>query len=411
MAKPKKVELTEINRDPEGDFAVTDEDLTGEERDALIALTDIEGGSEARWQVYRIPPLFDGKTEGFQDELTSSELSMVELQRRFGRGHYKIKGMKSNGDYLKQVRVKIGADARGASSQKEVVVQNSSGDAVAILERINEREEKAAERRRELMLAAIPAAIAALPAIFQAMGGRRESPLEMMAALKTLQPNQPDMSGLIGKLIEVAAGKSDGGGSSETNWMDLVKEGMAQLGPVLGAKLAGIPTMPPVIPSQAVARPQLQSPTVQAQPAQPAQEDAMLKLLNWSRATLAMLTDKAAKMKDPSLYADVVMDDIPEGVDLAQFVQYLNAPNWWEWLQNFYPAVTPYKEWFAQFREDLLGAWEESQRDIAPESFNDEAKKHTATVHEFKPGTTAPAGEYFSESVEFPPDFEPPNAS
>ena len=90
----------------------------------------------------------------------------------------------------------------------------------------------------------------------------------------------------------------------------------------------------------------------------------MLKLLNWARGAMAMLCEKASQNKDTGLYADVVLDSVPQGVNVADFVQYLQREDWFEMLKQFHPNVAHYQGWFAQFREDLLSAYEEMQRPI-----------------------------------------------
>jgi hypothetical protein len=356
MARKSRIEVVDGDQAVEGDDNLND--LSSEERDALKAVLELEGAQDARWKVFRMAPVVQGKAVGYCETFASSELSMEEIRNRFGRGKYRVHGTRSNGEFLKQVTFDIATDA---PIQPTAPAQSGNSDAVALIERMNEREEKASERRRDLMNLAIPAAIAALPAIFQTMFGRRDNPIEMIAALKTLSPPQPDMLGLVGKLIEVAADKG-GGGHSETNWIDLAKEALGQLSPLLQAKFGGIdantPTTPPaLLQSRAIAS-NIRS-SAQLQASEPV-EDSMLKLISWVRGVLVFLVVKAQKNSDPALYADYVLDNVPNGVDIVQFAKYLNEPNWWDVLQQFHPGVAPYQGWFHQFRDELIAAYEEA---------------------------------------------------
>jgi hypothetical protein len=408
MAKSKK-KTVQLNMQPivEEEENNDDEldDLPLEAQDVIKALAELDGASDAKFKVWRIEPVPEGKVKGFCGTLNGSQFTMENVQKKYGKGTYRIIAHRSDGQYIKggSKVLDIASDPPELTPAPQEIKSDKS-EVIAMIESMNRREQSAAERNRELLLAAIPTIPAILAALF---GNRSQSdPLQMIAALKTLAPQQPDMSGLVGKLIEIAAGKSDGG--AETNWMDLVKEAIAQVGPMLGGKLLQ-PTAAPLIQSQQV--PQAQ---ITAQPPQP--ENPMLALIAWLKRTLSMLLDKAQRMKDPSLYADVVLDDVPDGVEVSQFVQYLNAENWWDTLVKFDLRVAPYRVWFSQFREDLLAAYEESQREFDEVDPNlgvkqvkeDEHPFATATIHEFKPGVTAAPENFFSE---LPPEFEPPSAS
>lgn len=361
----------------ESDEEVQIEDLSPEEQDVLAALTDIEGSQEARWQIYRIAPSFDGRPTGFLDTLSSPELRLEELQRRFGRGKYRIKGLRPNGTYIKTATVDIATDP-----PKNEATAPKRDDSKDILTILGERDERRAERSRELMLAVIPGAITAVAGIFTAMLSRQQpqnNVLQDVATLKTvLGSHEPRESNLdtVFKALELGM-KSSGKGGDGSTWLDVVKEAVTMAGPMLQEKLSSTQPAPRQIPApvqvanQSTLQPQIPAPTVE--PGTDTVNNPM-KLINWARETLGFLAKKAAANADIELYVDYVLDNVPEGVDIREFVGYLNHAQWWQYLQQFCPAVAPYNGWFDQFREVLVGSVAEM---FAPQAALGQGPDHT----------------------------------
>ena len=368
MAKAKTVSVPVLDSVTEGD----DSELNSEEQDAIAALMDIEGGAEARWQIHRIAMIGIDKRPGFVSELTSGELRLSEIQKRFGAGKYRIKGLRSDGTYLKSITVEVADDPPTKS-----VIASGGNETRDVLTIMQEREDRRAERSRELMLAVVPGAITAVAGIFTAMMSRQQPQQNILSDLATLKtvlgpPPQVDspMDSMI-KLMELGR-KFGGGGDKESTWLDVVKEAVATAGPMLMDKLGGAPLQgaspggaaPSTAIQSAPQNPYLPAPGAVAVPtAQPqAQGDDVknpLKLMNWARESLTYLSKKASANADASLYADWLVDNVPEGVDVLEFAKYLAHPDWWTYVQQFCPAVTPYHGWFTEFRDILIDVLEE----------------------------------------------------
>jgi hypothetical protein len=383
---PKKKQTVELQP---GIVDEEDEDFTQEERDILSALTELEGGADAKWQVTRLAPTTDpiNKPIGFCGELASSEVSLTEVQRRYGRGKYRVRGFKSAGGFVASKTFTIATDP----PKEPVIPSHQSTEVVTMLERMNEREEKRAERSRELMMVAIPAAIAALPGVFQALFGNRQQtdPVTLLAGLKNLMPATPaapDHSEFVFKMFDRLADIKDPHAKDE-GIFGLVKDAVRELAPLAMEKLRA--------PNQS----QLSQPALTVTP-QPTQDQAtgdqsMLKLLAWTKQTLQLLTTDAARDTDPVLCADWILAHVPEGVDIAKFAVYLRAANWWSVLQQFHSGVVPYQGWFHQFRDALLAGYEE---------MTEPPPGVSSGVNEMQSGTTEPVTTYFT-------DPEPPKAA
>lgn len=346
--KGKEIELVDDENEDE---------LTPEESDVLTALAEMDGASDARWQVTRVAPSNDpvNKPLGFCDELTSAELSLKELQRRFGRGKYRIRGFRSSGGYLAHKTVTIATDPPKVdmSEKSELNAKGASAMEVFLAQ-----QEKSAERRWELLLALAPA----LPAIIQSFrgGNSTNEAVTLLAGLKQLQPEQKqlDLMPIVTVLLE---NMRDSGDSKGATVIDLIQNTLNTVAPAIASKLAAPANPQPVQVMSRPVSPQATQPQVVAQPQVVQQEEVnpMFKLLQWARSTLAMLVKKAERDADPILCAEWVLDDVPDDVDLNQFLAHLNADDWFMRLQQFEPKVAPYESWFAQFRAGVIDTLEE----------------------------------------------------
>lgn len=79
-----------------------------------------------------------------------------------------------------------------------------------------------------------------------------------------------------------------------------------------------------------------------------------MSFLTWFRDNLAALIYQAGRNKDPGLYASVMLDNIPPGLDPALLKGFIERPDWWAQLTQFAPGVAPYPAWFEEFREAVL---------------------------------------------------------
>ena len=91
----------------------------------------------------------------------------------------------------------------------------------------------------------------------------------------------------------------------------------------------------------------------------------MMQLLGWLKEQCAGLAHQASLNKDPELYADVVLDNLPE-VDPTMLRNMLGADDWWATLCQFSPNVQPYPQWFAECRAALLKGLDEMLSKVAP---------------------------------------------
>jgi hypothetical protein len=92
----------------------------------------------------------------------------------------------------------------------------------------------------------------------------------------------------------------------------------------------------------------------------------LASFLPWLRDNVTGLIYQAGRNKDPGLYASVMLDNIPPGVDPALLKGFIERPDWWAQLQTFAPGVSPYPAWFAEFRDAVIEILNEPPEEAPP---------------------------------------------
>lgn len=349
------------------------EDLTGDEQDIVAAIGELEGGEDARWQVTRIAPVPQGKSGGYCETFASNEISKEMIRKTCGKGRYRVRGLRPNGTFLKQFTVEVANDLPLDAVIAQAPANASPTNFMEMMQLMDERRSKA---RNELLAICAPIIAAAIPSLFgnRNQGNSVQDAVTLAASLKQLNGDgnsNMQMMELMFKAMEFA--KDSGGKGGGDSWIDIAKEAVGAVGPMLANKFG------PTAPLQSVSQTQLSAPSADvflrtqsgarldapqpvAQLQPPPQENAdmgLLNLLPWAKQTLAYLTEKAKANKDAGLYADWLLDNGPPNTDLTPFIQYLAAANWWGVLQQFSPGVAPYEGWFSELRVCVIEAWNE----------------------------------------------------
>lgn len=260
-----------------------------------------------------------------------------------------------------------------------------------------ERDEKRDEKRMQLLLTLGPAAITALGGLFQ---GRQTDlapliaalkppdPLTMMTQLKALQGNGQDgmLNKVLPMLIDMAGSRASGG---DTGWLDVIKEFAKGAGPAVGGlieanlKAAQAPSNPP--PQLALPSPQNLPPPppsmIVVPESQPRKERrqrsvnglplvepegsmsapaggpaaiagsnspsrlgdpdmnlfALMRYVPWLREQLARMLGAAHKRRDPEVYAALLLEELPDGLDPQVVGQLLSREDWFQQVCQMEP--------------------------------------------------------------------------
>jgi hypothetical protein len=327
-----------------------------EDSDELRALAELDPGGDITFQIWKTMPINE---KGFVGQLTASELTVEKIQQEFGKGRYRVRGIRSNGTYAKQTTIDIARDPKGSASAVSAQAATPMQDYIAF---IDAREARSSQNMREWATILAPLGAALIPALIGNKGPTLAELTTTLTNLKSLNGGNDSSLGKIEevtKLIEAVRGI---GGDEKTGstWVDLIRDGVKELGPAIGAIVA---TRLPGISAPPAALPKLATPPAAAPAAVPAPtpegKDPMSELLSWLREQLEGLVTQAKRNSDPNLYADVVLDNLPDGVDPAMLKNFLAKSDWWASLTMFYPPVRPHAKWFTDCRQALLAGLEE----------------------------------------------------
>lgn len=328
MARRKIVDV--VADDGDDDDAPPALQVDDELAQALGELDDV-GSSVVRVQRVR-----DGKRPAFKGELSAAGFSLALLQQRFGAGEYILTVLDSARRYRKQSTVAVdepyqpeGVSAAPSEVDKLIAVMQAS---------IKQNQEMMA-----LMMQRAPAASA--PAVDpQAV---RQNLLQDLALMKQLVGGNAQQGVGPDKLIEVLrAGMDiarDAAGGGESDVLSVVNKVVDVLGEPLADLLrqrtpmvpAGMPFDPSTLPV-AGALP-VASPSEKKQEVKP-KGGAM----NMQQA-VGFLVGKAAAGADPGLYADLVLDNVPDVM-----LQQVLAGDPVAMLAKLDPRVLQHAEWFRE---------------------------------------------------------------
>lgn len=378
----------------------------GEILEGLRAL-DV-GGDSVRWAIARVGHP-DPSLNGHLVTWATSQLDADVMRDQFGGGKYYIKGRRSNGDYAGHKTVTIAGDAprrmQPGAATAMPVTSPAAGltDFLSAQERRDrereEREEKRRADRERLILAALPSAATVFAAMFTrpqvdlgalAMALKPApgpDPLQMIAALKQLAPEAPkEQPNALVTAIDAAERITQLTGANtagQVGFMDILKELVHVAGPAIGpmmqsameraeaAKTAPSTTTVTVQPTgntfhaigsqipAGPALPQPAAPPAQARVSLPpavAGDERMLELLphlNWLKAQLQKLQGASARGRDPTLYAAMLLEELPAGLKPEKVKELLSRADWWDLLAGFGAAVAQ-RPWWEEMREALL---------------------------------------------------------
>jgi hypothetical protein len=343
-------------------------DLDREENgDLFRGIDEIHSSGAVSFHVYcLLPP----ENEGFCRDYPAASFSLEAVQRDYGPGTYRIRVKGPGGKFIpgggtQKIRAAI---VRPPSEADEFQKRESE-------ERTRRETREAEERKdardlRSLLISTLA------PLVGNLLIPKQTSVTELiagLASLKSLQPEpkkEPDQIEQLAKVMALANKMKGGGG-----WEDILKEGLGILKPAIEAQAQAAKIAPPSIPSPvpvtpsitvngsapALAGPSAESTASASDPlaSQPpnAEGDTMLSLaryLPWLRTVVGSNVMQAAKGGDPGLYAEVFLDNLPEGLSAATVAAMLMRPDWFQLLCQLDARAQHYAGWFAKFRESCF---------------------------------------------------------
>jgi len=301
-----------------------------------------ENDAQFKINIYRVQ---EGRGElGYCFSCVPSELPILDkIRDDYGPGKYEIRVYEKTDKTRLKKRTKLVIEKAQKKPVVTVPVQQNTGELKDVITAMMDMQQKSMEQFQQLMLARQPVQPPVAPAI---------DPMQMMTSMVTAMAKlngmmpRPEASGMdqFIKGIEVAkelAVESSGG---EKGMADVLINMAKEFGQPIMQMVNKMDSMPaqPVQPGGQSPAPQLPPQSVQ-----PTQENDPMFML---KMQLKMLVNKAAANADPALYADLILDSMPE----AQIREFLGQPNLREFLTELNPAVLNYWPWFEQLQAEVL---------------------------------------------------------
>lgn len=363
---PADEDRIELNPDEVRAKELADEELLNDMDDGeLFRVTDeIRASDNVRLMFVRVWPNEPGK-RGFVGEMSPAEFTTERAARVFGPGRYKVRPMGPRGFIKGGGTLEIAEPA--------APLPGESMDIATLLKSLDERDaqRRLASNERTMEYVRILAPIVG-PIVAALMG--RNSSTDIPALISALKPTPPpslnEFAATLASLKALGGEKNSdlevfmralefskdlNRGDHQTGWMDIVKE---IAGPLVGKVTNGamgpaFPLPPRQVPPTLIAE-QVSEPA-QAQPAQgQAQDMNAIQWMQFFHSSLDQLIHQAARNRDPGLYAEVLVDNLPEESSKEKLLQFLGREDWWNAMSKFHGGVLPYQGWFTQLREQVI---------------------------------------------------------
>lgn len=383
----KRTVTTETELDPkeleaEADTRTTEEKAADEE--LQVALAEI-GDTEGKVQCVRTAPKDEA---GIAGTYSAQEFSVERLRDEWGGGTYMLYFRKPNGQLKTKRSVSIIAKKAPApldrTAELLAALQGKKGDDnTGLILQLMQSQQKATTDMIVAMIGAQgnnkaqgmgPTELVALLGAIQGLnksgdknsGSSLDELLKVLKVAKELGGNGGEDDGWLGKLATLAGPLLEklGDRSNETP-APLARRPIPVSATVIPDPTSGARPRP---------APAAADSNVGAETAPPVEtetpegNDMNLRLIGWLRETLKVVLDKAEKNKDPVLYADYVLDNLPEGLSVDVILPALKAEDALDRLAFFDARVPRYRDWLEEFRDAMVETIEEAQREAAKEA-------------------------------------------
>lgn len=343
------------------------EELDAQEDGALSrTIEELKAGGSVKVDVYRILPV---ERAGWCRSYSILAFSIDKLAKDFGAGAYRVKFKDQHERFVKGGTQRIDiAEPVGSHETSPSSIQ----DIVAIFKEERERERIDREKRKgewwELGKLLLPIVA---PKILDMFGGSRNNLADMIRAvkdLKDLQAPTPDLGAQFNQVVGILQGAKElvGDNTAQTGstWVDLVRDVLQS--PAVGAIASGLIPQPGGVPGMSVCAVPPRATTPPAVPKATKQVascvgaspkvDPMLEQLNWLKSVVTDLLMQASRHSSPRIYAEVVLDNLPEFVTPRDLLERLSNPGWLAQLTLLEPRVGEHQQWFTKFRDYALKA-------------------------------------------------------
>lgn len=350
----KKVTTTTTETDEQEEKAA--ESLPDE---IVRALSELDGADDVKWNITRL----GGANPGFcPPAMTTVELTLENIARRHGPGHYRIKGNRSNGTYFTSATVTIAEPNQPVS------------DVNSLLQAMQKKEGAGSTDLMGMMLAMMQSntqiVTAALSKPTTSIPWAQivtAAPL-MLTAVKEFFKSNSDNDAMEKLLKQLTLVEKLRGDDKPTNWADIVRDALPGLQSMVGRS-----PQPSTIPTHAISKiaqpgasmQQSAIPNVSAEALNETPEAVMPPMepmiAEFLRPRIVEWLNNAAANKDTELRAEVFLDDIAGMVPDNIIKDQLTTEDWFEKLCAIDSRVHQYPGWFTELRDAILSLLDDKE--------------------------------------------------
>jgi hypothetical protein len=335
---------TELQNDIDTQISSVTSEFSADDRDVTLKI-----------KFHRVLPQ-KGRRAWLFDILPSELPVMDRIRDHYGDGTYEASVYK-NGNLYRKFQFDIERPKFPAQAVKET----GSSEISTVLAAIAEQNERQFQQLKELMLTkqSVSVPVSDPVNMMSAMLGAMVQMKNLMAPAP--QPGSMGSMELFIKGIEVA--KEMNSGDRETNLLDVLNNIIKS--PIVEKAIESYSVVPQL--PRAQAQEKLPSPVSIVKPSQdkqpitsPEKGDQTVKVPDaFIKQYVNMLVERAMRGSDPDLYADFVLDNVPENI----IREHLANETIIEDLSKLDPRVLQHKEWFVSLRDSLLNALTDDSSD------------------------------------------------
>jgi len=351
----------------------TDEPETDEPDEAAIrrVLADLGAdGIDINITVYRVDP--KTRKNEYIAACTPDEFSLEGLRDDWGGGEYRIYGRNANGAFLINRTVRIAPPIK-----KPALNDMGQFDLMSVVTRLGEMQTQQMNDFKSTMLELMlknnqPVAGDPVTMMTAMMGA-----MVQMKKLTGEAASQSDNFETLMKGIEL--GKDLGGSDGDTGMFDVFKEFIKQTGGPL-AKLAAAEKIsklrqparnqaPAIAPAASAKTPAATGPLVDDPPkGEPEKMNFIFKKV--MQKQINGLLSRAAANSDPGLYAEMILDQLPDDY-VDKFADFIFSDDVMEEMTKLVPDVNKHLGWFIDLRDELREALQPDPDEVTGESLTD----------------------------------------
>jgi hypothetical protein len=335
------------------------------EDDALAELRSLDASGGIKYAVHKISGTKPGEKGGYCGTYQSGDLSLDVIREQHGAGKFRIRATDAGGKYAGLRTVEIAEVLKSASAAQVVQAQAPAVDMqgiAALLQAVKPTGESGGNSVMQMMLAMMDSQTKSADRMMQMIMAQRDSGPKLTDLLALINASKDRDGGgdAVKTLMEgIKLGQNLAGGGEES-WLGIASKGIEAIGPLLaagkeqaeqaqhGRVAAPVTRQAARLPAPTTTSP-AQSTGASAEGADVGMMDTV-RQINWLKQVVSGLLNHAARNKNPELYAEVTLDNLPPFLTLDSVYEQMKDPAAIDKLISLDGRVANHRAWFESFR-------------------------------------------------------------